>query len=199
MMATGKERRSATELIQIALAEIQKRQIERIYSINVSSTPYGGSPFGMWQLIINEIPLHEDDPVRKGCLERETPSEKQWRYSLIEVEQELQSRFELHDSKIQPRVEQGKFELQDSKTQPPVEKSFESMIGNQIAQLETRIETFLSVVDLYVDVIVETEQKSPGSVRLSLSDGKSLSASEISDVSLYMYSAFYYFAKSVVK
>jgi hypothetical protein len=106
MMGKGKQSRSAPELIEIALAEIQRRKIAGIYNVNISSVPYGGSgnALGMWNLIINQMLLHDDDPLRKGYSEHETPSEKQWRDSLLAVERELQEKFELQDSKIQPHV-----------------------------------------------------------------------------------------------
>lgn len=68
--------------------------------------------------------MHNDDPIRKGHLEHETPSEKQWRDSLIDIEQELQAKFELKDNKQQPSAEQGKVELQDRKKQLNLDKSF---------------------------------------------------------------------------
>ena len=119
-MGTRKESKNATELMQIALAKIQRRKIERIYNVNISSSPYSnsnGSALGMWYLIINQITLHDDDPIRKLYLEQETPSEKQWRYSLLKIEQELQSKFALQDTKIQPRIEQDKFDCIRAETQ----------------------------------------------------------------------------------
>jgi hypothetical protein len=61
MMETRKESKSANELIDIALHEMQRRKIPGIYNINVSSSPYG-SALGMWHLIINQVGLHDDDP-----------------------------------------------------------------------------------------------------------------------------------------
>ena len=73
------------------------------------------------------------------------------------------------------------------------------MTGNQIAQVDGQIAPLFSVVDAYVDFIAITEQEFPGSVRLTLIGGKTLSASERSDVSLYVYTVFYTFAKIVIR
>jgi hypothetical protein len=117
MVGTKKESKSKNELIEIALAEIQSRKIGGIYNINVSSDLYG-SALDTWRLIINQRYLHDDDPIVKDYLDQESPSQKQWRYSLIEIERELQRKFELQDSKKQPHVPHN----------PPagaVEKSFD--------------------------------------------------------------------------
>ena len=73
------------------------------------------------------------------------------------------------------------------------------MIGKQIAQVDAQIAPLFSIVDAYVDVIAVTEQSFPDSVRLTLIGGKTLSASERSDVSLYVYTVFYTFAKIVIR
>jgi hypothetical protein len=90
--------------IALGLTEIQKRKIGGIYNINVSSTPYCDASSGSWYLIVNQVGLHDDDPIRKISLDKESQSEKQWRHSLLEIERDLQDKYDFKDINIQPPV-----------------------------------------------------------------------------------------------
>jgi hypothetical protein len=72
------------------------------------------------------------------------------------------------------------------------------MIGKQIEQIDAQIAPLLRVVDAYVDFIVFIEHARPGSASLTLRGGKTLSALERSDVSLFVYSGIYAFARGIV-
>jgi hypothetical protein len=73
-------------------------------------------------------------PIRKTYLERESPSEKQWRYSLIEIEKELQSKFELQDSKKQPQVPQPDLLVGHNRPVGAVQESFDRATVRRIVE-----------------------------------------------------------------